>query len=105
MLHLILTFLILLLLQHGDLIADAQPPRTTTLTPQDCQRGFLSLQYRTDNFERFPIYFRDDSVYTLAQAGSYVGAEDIEEYVRFGTKDSPYVLKHSGSSRLCWNRS
>ena len=44
------------------------------------------------NFDDYPVYFRDDSVVQLAQAGSYKGAKNIEEYVKFAYADfSPYL--------------
>lgn len=40
----------------------------------------------------YPIYFPHESATTLAEDGEYVGADAIEEYVKFATSASPYFL-------------
>lgn len=65
---------------------------TSTFTPERCVAGFLGLDFNFRNFDRYDEYFRDDSILTLAQAGEYKGAEDIEEYVMFATESSPYFM-------------
>jgi hypothetical protein len=54
-----------------------------TYTPNDCLAGFGGLGFEFSAFERYDEYFNEDSVMTLAQAGSYVGPADIKEYVSF----------------------
>jgi hypothetical protein len=58
-------------------------------------RCFLALQrtgYNISDFEGYTKLFRDDSIVTLAQAGSYEGASNIEEYVKFAYAGfSPYL--------------
>jgi hypothetical protein len=58
-------------------------------TANDCLVGFGGLDFDTSSYERYDEYFRDDSVMTLAQAGRYIGPEDIEEYVQFGDTSTP----------------
>ena len=53
------------------------------LEASDCVVKFAALGYRTENFHKYARYFRDTSKIILSEAGEYVGAEDIEEYVRF----------------------
>ena len=60
---------------------DALPP----LEEWECVAKFTALDFRPDNFHKYTKYFRDTSTMILAEAGEYVGAEDIEEYVRFAS--------------------
>jgi hypothetical protein len=61
-----------------------------------CLLAFRRLGFAIDNFEQYPVYFRDDSIVQLAQAGVYQGATDIEEYVKFAFSGySPYLLNTS----------
>lgn len=53
-----------------------------------CYLRFGLLRYDVLNYERYPIYFRDDSTLSLAQTGTWTGTADIEEYVRFAS-DNP----------------
>lgn len=62
-----------------------------TPTLADCVGKFSSLQFDLLNYDQYDMYFRDDSKLTLAQAGVYSGAKDIEEYVRFSGESSPYI--------------
>jgi hypothetical protein len=55
------------------------------------------LQVSLFNFDEYATYFRDDSVFTLAQAGTYEGVEDIKEYVKFAAPDSPYFASYQPS--------
>ncbi|KAJ8601595.1 hypothetical protein CTAYLR_008452 [Chrysophaeum taylorii] len=57
-----------------------------------CITGFRRLAFVYNNFDMYPTYFNEESTMTLAQAGTYEGPEDIEEYVRYATASSPYVL-------------
>eukprot|EP00549_Striatella_unipunctata_P016960 CAMPEP_0118698164 /NCGR_PEP_ID=MMETSP0800-20121206/15025_1 /TAXON_ID=210618 ORGANISM="Striatella unipunctata, Strain CCMP2910" /NCGR_SAMPLE_ID=MMETSP0800 /ASSEMBLY_ACC=CAM_ASM_000638 /LENGTH=180 /DNA_ID=CAMNT_0006597907 /DNA_START=35 /DNA_END=577 /DNA_ORIENTATION=- len=61
-----------------------------TVTLADCIRALIELDYEPYNFDRYPEYFRDDSIVTLPQAGAFKGADAIEEYVRFSASTSPY---------------
>lgn len=94
----LLSFFILLCLQLLlSPTSTATPPapaaaRTTaTLTPTQCALGFQKLQFNLLSFDRYTLFFRSDSVLTLAEAGNYQGPANIEEYVRFGGPTSPYV--------------
>ena len=64
---------------------------TGQFTPQQCG-AFSELDFDFRQFDRYPEYFRGDSVMTLAEAGSYIGEVNIEEYVRFLTDTSPYLI-------------
>jgi hypothetical protein len=46
-------------------------------TPDACI-GFFGLGFAFNNFEKYPDYFKDDSYMTVAEAGTYTGAADIE---------------------------
>ena len=56
---------------------------------------FLPLQrtgFEIGAFESYPKSFRDDSIMELPQAGTYQGASDIKEYVKFAyAGTSPYI--------------
>jgi hypothetical protein len=61
-----------------------------------CLLAFRRLDFAIDNFHQYPVYFHNDSILQLAQAGVYHGATDIEEYVKFGISGySPYLLNTS----------
>lgn len=48
--------------------------------------------FAIEKFDQYPVYFHDDSVVQLAQAGIYEGASNIEEYIKFAWADySPYL--------------
>jgi hypothetical protein len=74
------------------LVPMAQSFRFPVIFPQlQCTIKFARLQFDFVNFDLYPTYFDDDSVATFAQAGSYTGAEDIEEYIKFGVAEfTPY---------------
>ncbi|KAL3917092.1 MAG: hypothetical protein SGILL_004874 [Bacillariaceae sp.] len=59
--------------------------------PQDCLAKFSALNFRFDNFHLYERYFRDDSTFILPAAGRYVGAQNIQEYVRFASTSSPFI--------------
>ena len=63
------------------------------LTKADCLLTFTALNFDIANFDRYPEYFHDDSTLVLSEAGEYKGATDIEEYIRFASQTSPYILK------------
>ena len=67
--------------------------RNSILFPKiRCALALYMAKFNISNFEMYPEYFRDDSVMQLAQAGSYKGAENIEEYVKFAFPAfSPYL--------------
>ena len=75
------TLLILLLPSLG-WSAPASPDEQDLFDPAGCM-GFFALNFTILNFDRYPVYFDDDSVLTVAQTGEYKGAEDILEYVLF----------------------
>ncbi|KAJ8612686.1 hypothetical protein CTAYLR_002126 [Chrysophaeum taylorii] len=56
-----------------------------------CISGFARTGFLFRNFHMYPSYFNEESTMTLAQAGTYEGPDDIEEYVRFALDTSPYV--------------
>ena len=43
------------------------------------------------DFDKYPDYFRPSTTFTLPEGGTYTGAEDIEEYVRFASSYSPFI--------------
>lgn len=47
------------------------------------------------NYDRYDEYFDDNSTVVLPQAGVYKGADAIEEYLRFPSASSPYVLSET----------
>lgn len=65
-----------------------------TTTPQVCLIGFQGLQFELFGFDNYPNYFREDSFIQLSQAGTYIGPDAIEEYVRFATSTSPFIANH-----------
>lgn len=52
--------------------------------------GFGNLAFSVFNYSRYNEFFEDTSAMILPQAGTYTGAKDIEEYVRFSDASSPY---------------
>ena len=57
----------------------------------ECILRFLLFGFDIEAFERYDRFFRDDSSMTLAKGGSYIGADAIEEYVKFvSNPDSDY---------------
>jgi len=61
------------------------------LEASDCITKFAALGFRTENFHKYARYFRDTSKMILTEAGEYVGAEDIGEYIRFATDSNQYI--------------
>ena len=66
-----------------------------------CFWAFWKTDLDFANFDRYDQYFRNDSVVELAQAGKYVGAANIQEYVQFAFvgENSPYLLPGDTSQR------
>uniref|UniRef100_A0A7S3L903 Uncharacterized protein n=1 Tax=Amphora coffeiformis TaxID=265554 RepID=A0A7S3L903_9STRA len=62
---------------------------TAQFNPANCV-NFAALEFDLFAFDRYPVFFNENSTMVLAQAGEYFGPEDIEEYVRFASADSPY---------------
>lgn len=57
-----------------------------------CYFAVLTSGFAIGNFDQYPVYFHDDSVVQLAQAGVYEGPSNIEEYIKFAWADySPYL--------------
>ena len=65
-----------------------------SLTANECVGSFLALDppFNLGSFDLYETWFDDNSSMTLAQAGNYKGAGDIEEYVRFSSPSSPYIV-------------
>lgn len=63
------------------------------LSPASCFFSFAAMNFVVDDLERYPDFFKDDSVMQLPQAGSYIGADGIKEYVGFLTPISPFIAK------------
>mmetsp|Transcript_10283 Transcript_10283/g.15739 ORF Transcript_10283/g.15739 Transcript_10283/m.15739 type:complete len:296 (+) Transcript_10283:44-931(+) len=47
-----------------------------------CYARFLAIGYSLLNYDRYNVYYRDDSKFVFALVGEFVGPEDIEEYIR-----------------------
>ena len=64
-----------------------------SLTANECVVSFLALAppFSVGEFELYGNWFDNSSSMTLAQAGTYKGVDDIEEYVRFAYPSSPYI--------------
>ena len=64
-----------------------------SLTANECVRSYLTLDppFNLGRFELYGNWFDNNSSMTLAQAGTYKGAGDIEEYVKFAFPTSPYI--------------
>jgi hypothetical protein len=57
-----------------------------------CYLAVYLSGFAIEKFDQYHVYFRNDSVVQLAQAGLYEGANNIEEYVKFGFADySPFL--------------
>ena len=81
----------------------AGPPNTTgvgpipspspALTIGECVGSLLALDppINLRNFENYDSWFDEHSSMTVAQTGTYIGVDDIKEYVRFGFPSSPYI--------------
>ena len=63
----------------------------SNVTAAECLVGAQNLAFDFEDFERYPIFFREESTMTLAQAGVYKGPKNIEEYTRFPYPSSPYL--------------
>ncbi len=64
---------------------------SAAISPEECAFKFQMLGFDAADYASYPRYYGNDSVLTLAEAGSYVGPKDIEEYVRFADPSSPYI--------------
>jgi len=81
----------------------AGPPNTTgvgpipspspALTIGECVGSLRALDppINLRNFENYDSWFDEHSSMTVAQTGTYIGVDDIKEYVRFGFPSSPYI--------------
>jgi hypothetical protein len=59
-----------------------------------CSLAFRRLDFSIGSFDKYPVYFRNDSAIQLAQAGIYQGPKDMEEYIKFVVPGySPYLNK------------
>ena len=52
---------------------------------------FVELAFDHLAFDRYDEFFRSDSTWTLAEAGTYYGVDGIKEYVKFASEFSPFV--------------
>ena len=58
----------------------------------NCITEFHDLDFKLDAVENYGDYFNGDTTLTLAEAGKYVGPDDIREYVQFTFAEySPYI--------------
>ena len=77
------------------LAAAADPDNSARMlldgTPVAGCGGFADLAVDIFAFERFPDFFDANSTFTLYPAGSYVGINAIQEYVKFASPESPFV--------------
>ena len=64
-----------------------------SLTANECVGSFLALDppFNVGEFELYGNWFDNSSSMALAQAGTYKGVDDIEEYARFAYTSSPYI--------------
>lgn len=66
-----------------------------------CSLAFALLGFEFGNFDEYEVFFRDDSVLQLPQAGSFLGALHIEEYAKFSFRDfSPFLTSTDTSAPL-----
>jgi len=56
-----------------------------------CVAKFTEFNFQLYNFPKYGEYFKDDSIFILPAAGTYKGADGIEEYVKFASPFSPYI--------------
>ena len=75
-------------------------PLIFVLPEQACSLRILLLDFRLGNFGRYNRYFRDNSKVTLAAAGEYQNAKNIEEYIKFGDSASNPYIDDAGSETL-----
>lgn len=57
----------------------------------ECYLGLARLDFGFHRFENYGHYFSDSSTLTLAEAGTYTGAQSIAEYVTFVSSNSPFL--------------
>jgi hypothetical protein len=62
-------------------------------TQEECIGQFRQLGFDLSRFDLYPIFFHQDSVIQMAQAGSYTGIDDIAAFVSFATKFSPFLAE------------
>ena len=67
-----------------------------SLTANECVGSFLALDppFNVGEFELYGNWFDNSSSMALAQAGTYKGVDDIEEYTRFAYPSSPYIAAY-----------
>jgi hypothetical protein len=53
--------------------------------------NFFALGFNSLDFDRYDEFYKADSTMTLAPAGTYYGANGIEEYVKFASPFSPFL--------------
>jgi len=57
-----------------------------------CGLAYVFLGFDILDFDTYAKVFRDDSVAQVAQSGSYQGASNIEEYIRFASAETSAYL-------------
>lgn len=58
---------------------------------QRCARGFAGLQFDLRDYDRYPVFFHNQTVGHFYPGGKWFGPKDIEEYFRFTDISSPFV--------------
>jgi hypothetical protein len=75
-------------------VVSAQSKSSILFPKVRCALAFRRLDFSVSSFDKYPIYFRNDSAVQLAQAGIYQGPKDMEEYIKFVVPGySPYLKK------------
>jgi hypothetical protein len=63
------------------------------LSSLQCVLRYKALDFQLTSYDKYDTYFHDDSIMVLAQTGTYTGAENILEYVKFTGANSPYLIE------------
>jgi len=76
------------------LVANEGLVESLTIVPGlQCLVRFALLRFDILDFQEYPIYFRNNSLVVLAETGTYVGTDNMREYITFGTDASPYYTQ------------
>jgi len=65
-----------------------------------CFLRLFFLNYNPEDFDRFDVFFRDSTVFTIAETGAFYGPEEILEYQAAGSNAGPYFLTPIGIDNL-----
>jgi len=60
----------------------------------------MFLDFNLENLDRYPHYFREDSIVTLAEAGTFKGLDGIFEYFQLGRPQFNLILDDNMSEQL-----